>query len=92
MPLNSNEQNTKPLATYILCIHYKEYEFTNLDLKTKFQEILIAYLEIQAPYTSNPNITPTNTKVNTSTQMDKYNHRNGLIQPQKWTNTTTEMD
>ena len=37
-------------------------------LSTKFQEILTAHLEIHTTYTNNSNITPTNIKVNTSTQ------------------------
>jgi hypothetical protein len=52
MPLNSNEQNTEPLATYIICIHHNlEYEFIHLNFKTKFQKLLTAHLEIQVPYT-----------------------------------------
>jgi hypothetical protein len=74
MPLTSNEQNKKPLATCILCIHHNDYESLPTDFKTKFQEILTTHLEIQTTYTNNSNITPNNIKINTSTQ---------------WTNTNT---
>jgi hypothetical protein len=68
MPLKPNIQNTEPLATYILCIHHKKYDFINPNFKTKFQEVLTTQFEIHATYTNNLNTTPTNITVNTSIQ------------------------
>jgi ribonuclease HI len=76
MPLKPNEQYTEPLATYIICILYKDHEFISPNFKTKFQYILNIHLETYTTYTDNPNTTPTNTKVYISAQ---------------WTHTSTNI-
>jgi hypothetical protein len=38
MPLEPNIQNTKSLATYILCIHHKDYDLINPKFQPNFKK------------------------------------------------------